>query len=202
MKVFHIRAFHMHAVMLSVVLASAALLGETLHPGQAGNDNIDLTAQLLLDPAAIRQELGADMDTGYVVAKITATPKTGEPMSIGPSDFVLISRKDGDRADAISPEQITSKSALVLKRDTTGRDFAHITTEPGFTGIAGIKKSETTNDDKTLLETLKAKMLPDRQTKTTVSGLVYFSFDIKKLKPKDLALTYKGRGGRLSIEFK
>jgi hypothetical protein len=192
----------MKAFALSLTLFTATLFAQTHHPGQAGNDNIDVTAQLLLDPTTVRQELGTDMEPGYIVAKITALPKTGDPMRIGPADFVLISRKDGDRADAMSPEQITSKSALVVRRDTNGRDFAHITTEPGFTGIAGIKKEESTKEDKALAATLKSKMLPDKETKTSVSGLVYFAFDAKKLKPKDLAITYKGPGGRLTIEFK
>jgi hypothetical protein len=185
-----------------LLLASVAFAAETKHPGQAGNDNIDLTATVLLDPSAVRQELGMDLEPGYVVVRVTAMPKVGDPMRIGPDDFVLLSRKNGERADAMAPEQITSRSALVVRRDRSGRDFAQQTNEPGFVGVAGLKKGESSANDAKLLAALKAKALPDKETKEQISGLIYFSFDASKLKTKDLALIYKGRGGRLTIEFK
>lgn len=192
----------MKALTILVPFIAVTLAADVKHPGQAGNDNIDLTATVILDAAAIQQELGASLGPGYVVARVKAMPKTGDPMRIGPDDFVLISRKNGDRADALSPELITSRSALTLQRDKRSRDWGQQWNQPGFTGTGTLKQEKAGPDDAPLLAALKAKMLPDKDTKEAVEGLVYFSFDSTKLKTKDVALIYKGKGGHLTIEFK
>jgi hypothetical protein len=172
-------------------------------PGQAGNDNIDLTGTLMLDPAEIRQAVGSDLGPGVVVARVKASNKTGEAMRIGPDDFTLVSRKDGDRSDALAPGQLAGGSALIVKRDHAGRDWAQQSNQPGFTGVAGMSKADKPKDE-ALLAALKSKELPDQETKAndSVEGLVYFSMEGAKLKSKDMALIYKGPGGRLSMEFK
>jgi hypothetical protein len=50
------------------------------------------------------------------------------------------------------------------------------------------------------LGALTAKILPDKETKTPMEGLLYFSIN-GKLKPKDVALQYKGDAGKLTMEF-
>ena len=192
----------MMALPILVLLIAASLAAQTKHPGQAGNDNIDLTAIVILDAAAIQQELGASLGPGYVAARVKAMPKTGEPMRIGPDDFVLVSRKNGDRADAISPALITSRSALTMRRDKGSREWGQQWNQPGFTGVGTLKQEQAGADDASLLAALKSKMLPDKETKEALEGLVYFSFDSTKMKTKDVALIYKGVGGRLTIEFK
>src|SRR5258708_28164883 len=172
-------------------------------PGQAGNDNIELTGTLLIDPAQIRDAVGSDLGPGIVVARVKASNKTGDPMRIGPDDFSLLSRKDGDRGDALAPAELAGGSALIVKRDKAARGWAQITNQPGFTGVGGMTKSDKPVDE-ALLATLKSKEMPDQETKSngSVEGLLYFSMESAKLKLKDLALTYKGAGGRLSMEFK
>ena len=172
-------------------------------PGQAGNDNIELTGTLLIDPAQIRDAVGSDLGPGIVVARVKASNKTGDPMRIGPDDFSLLSRKDGDRGDALAPAELAGGSALILKRDKAARGWAQITNQPGFTGVGGMSKSDKPVDE-ALLAALKSKQMPDQETKPneSVEGLLYFSMETAKLKLKDLALTYKGAGGRLSMEFK
>jgi hypothetical protein len=169
---------------------------------EAGNDNADFIATVYLDAGDIHDALGADMPPGYVVARVKAKVKTGEAVRLSPDDFVLVSRKNGDRADAIAPSQIMSTSALTLRRDTRGRDWAQQTNEPGFVGVGSIKKSEGTKEDTALLATLREKQFPDKDTKDTLEGLVYFSLDVSKLRAKDLALIYKGKAGRVSVDVK
>ncbi len=188
--------------IVSFFIAPFALANDVKHPGQAGNDNIDLTGTVL-DATEVHDQIGADMPAGFVVMKVKALPKIGEPMRISPDDFVLVSRKNGDRAEAMAPAMITTHSALTLKRDTRGRDWAQQTNQPGFVGVGSIRQdgAETKQDD-ALLAALKAKELPDQDTKQAIEGLLYFSLDASKLKTKDLALVYKGPGGHLTIEFK
>jgi hypothetical protein len=172
-------------------------------PGQAGNDNIELTATLLIDPAQIHDAVGSDLGPGIVVARVKANNKTGDPMRIGPADFSLLSRKDGDRGEALAPGELAGGSALIVKRDTAARGWAHITNQPGYTGVSGMSKADKPVDE-ALLATLKSKQMPDQETKPngSVEGLLYFSMESAKLKLKDLALTYRGPGGHLSMEFK
>jgi hypothetical protein len=186
---------------LSTMTARAA--DKKAFPGQAGNDNIELTGTLLIDAAQIRDAVGSELGPGIVVARVKASNKTGEPMRIGPGDFSLLSRKDGDRGDALAPAELAGGSALIVKRDTAARGWAHITNQPGFTGVGGMSKADKPVDE-ALLAALKSKEMPDQETKPngSVEGLLYFSMESAKVKLKDLSLTYKGTGGRLSMEFK
>ena len=85
-------------IWLFVLVAGMALgADKRLLPGQAGNDNIELTGTLMIDPAEIRQAVGSELGAGIIVARVKASNKTGEPMRIGPDDFVLISRKDAKK---------------------------------------------------------------------------------------------------------
>jgi len=54
--------------------------------------------------------------------------------------------------------------------------------------------------DNPLLEILKAKQLPDKETLDPQEGLLYFPIE-GKIKPKDLAVIYKGPAGKLVMEF-
>jgi len=191
------------ATLVILCALSATAADKKAFPGQAGNDNIELTGTLLIDPAQIRDAVGSDLGPGIIVARVKASNKTGEPMRIGPDDFALLSHKDGDRGDALAPAELAGGSALIVKRDTAPRGWAHITNQPGFTGVGGMSKADKPVDQ-ALLAALKSKEMPDQETKPngSVEGLLYFSMESAKLKLKDLALTYKGAGGHLSMEFK
>jgi len=196
--------FALFAIMSVVSVAGAAFAGDKkAFPGQAGNDNIELTATVMTDAAEIRQAIGSDLPPGVVVMRVKATNKTGEAMRIGPADFTVVSRKDGDRADAAAPGELAGGSALIVKRDHAGRDWAQQTNQPGFTGVEGMSKTDKPKDD-VLLAALKAKEFPDLETKPngSLEGLMYFSMEKPKAKSKDLALLYKGPGGHLTMEFK
>jgi hypothetical protein len=188
-------------VFLFVLAAVAA--DKKAFLGQAGNDNIELAGTLIMSSADIQQAVGSDLGPGIVVARVKASNKTGDPLRIGPDDFTLVSRKDGDRGGALAPGQLAGGSALIVKRDHAGRDWAQQTNQPGFTGVGGMTKTDKPVDT-TLLETLKTKELPDQETKSngSIEGLVYFSLDSAKLKSKDVALIYQGPGGHLTMEFK
>ena len=189
--------------MIAGLAAIPALADKKFFPGQAGNDNIELTASVMIDPAEIQQAVGSDLGPGIVVMRVKATNKTGDPMRVGPADFVAISRKDGDRGDALAPGQLAGGSTLVVKRDRSGRDYAQQSNQPGFTGVQGVSKADKPMDTE-LLATLKSKELPDQEAKPggSLEGLVYFSLETRKLRTKDVSLLYKGPAGRLTIDFK
>jgi len=192
-------------------------------PGQAGNDDIELVGSVIIDPGEIRQALGADIGSGYVVVRMKATPKTEKPLRISPDDFTIISGKDGQRSEALSPGQIAGRGVLVVKAapnqpggygTTTngpiwggvgvGRAPANRTGAGNSAGAdAGVESksdNETKAKDNPLLDILKAKQLPDKETLEPQEGLLYFPIE-GKVKPKDLRVIYKGAAGKLVMEF-
>jgi hypothetical protein len=52
-----------------------------------------------------------------------------------------------------------------------------------------------------LIAALNQKMMPDKETKDPVSGLLYFPLEGKKIKLKDIELIYKGPAGRMIVSF-
>lgn len=168
----------------------------------AGNDNVEVEATLWMEPSAITAEVGAPLEDGTILARVKWSNKTGNPLHVGPADFVLISRRNGERAEALAPGQIAGGSALIVTRDRSARLIGSLQNEQGIAGVKGMSKTDQPLNNE-LLTTLKAKELPDRDAnKDSVEGLVYFSMDSKKLKLKDLSLLYKGSGGRLTLDFK
>jgi hypothetical protein len=195
------RAIFAFAVFVLFINVSAAPNVRPPAEAHGSTDTVDVAATLLLESFDMRDALGADLDAGYVIVRVKVSPKS-DPLQISPDDFTLLSRKNGDRADALAPAQIVSKSALTVRRDTAGREWAQQTNQPGFKGIAGIKRDTSGKDDSALLEALKAKILAEGESKDPRQGLLYFALDASKLKAKDLTLLYKGAGGRITIDFK
>ena len=193
---------NMKSLAILFVFAGVLAADQKYFPGQAGNDNIELRAEVMLDPAQIKTEVGAELGPGIVVMKVTATNKTGETMRVNPADFTVVNRKDGDRADALAPGQLAGGMALILKTDHAGREWAQQTNKPGYLGVSGQKNDKPR--DEALLASLTTKQLPDQELKPnqSSSGLLYFSMENKKLKTKDVSLLYKGPGGHLGVDFK
>lgn len=191
-------------------------------PGQAGNDDIELAGSVIVNPVEIKQALGADIGPGYVLVRMKVTPKTEKPIRISPDDFTMISSKDGQRSEALSPGQIAGRGVLVVKpAPNQPGGYGTTTNGPiwGGVGVPGLGSrkgagnsagadggvdskadNESKEKDNPLLAILKAKQLPDKETLEPQEGLLYFPID-GKIKPKDLRVLYKGPAGRLDMEF-
>lgn len=210
-----------YALLLAIPLALAG--DKKPLPGQAGNDDIEMTASVIVDRGEVKQAVGADLGAGYVIVHIKVTPKTEKPLRISPDDFTIISRKDGQRSQALSPGQIAGKGELVVKATEGPGGFGTMTNGPIWGGVTGAPRrlggaptgggnssgpdrvdSAANNGgkdaDNPLLKALQAKELPDKETLEPQEGLLYFPID-GKIKPKDLAVIYKGPAGKLVMEF-
>lgn len=202
-----------------LTLIATAFAGEPKPlPGQAGNDNIELVGSVIIDRDEIEHTLGADLGAGYVVARMKVTPKTDKPLPISADDFTMISGKDGQRCQALDAGQIAGKGALIVKASPTQPGgFGTRVNGPIWGGVSGgsAKPAPSTTDaephaesnkdakdqkDSPLLTALKAKVLPDTESKEPVEGLLYFQID-GKVKPKDLRIIYQGPAGKLIMEF-
>jgi hypothetical protein len=180
-------------------------------PGQAGNDDVDLEGSVILTHDEVTSAVGSDIGEGYVVARMKVTPKGSTPLRVGPDDFTMISRKDGQRSTALAPSEIAGKGQMVVKHGTAdgsksswgvGGMGAGVGSSPGTVQRDVIKGTQMDDNAKEspALGALTAKVLPDKETKTPVEGLLYFSIS-GKLKPKDVAIVYKGAAGKLIMEF-
>jgi hypothetical protein len=199
-------------VLLGVIAGLASFGGERKQlPGQAGNDELDLEGSVILTHDEVTAAIGSDIGEGYVVVRMKVIPKGEKPIRIGPDDFSMLSRKDGQRSTALAPSEIAGKGALVVKRgDSDGHKggvFAGglgggLGSSPGTVQRDVIKGTQIDDNakEKPGLAALTEKILPDKETKTPIEGLLYFSIS-GKLKPKDVALQYKGAAGRLTMEF-
>ena len=212
----------MKSVLIVAAISTLAFAGPRKPlPGQAGNDDVELTASPIIDRDAITQALGADIGAGYVIFRVKVTPKTDKPLRIGPDDFTMICRKDGERSEALEPGQIAGKGVLVVKAaaeqpgglgtDTNGPLWGGVINRSGSRagsksgdsskGASSTANNESDAKDNPLLQVLKDKILPDKESLQPLEGLLYFPLDAKKVKEKDLAIIYKGQAGRLEMEF-
>jgi hypothetical protein len=180
-------------------------------PGQAGNDDIDLEGSVILGHDEVTSVVGGDIGEGYVVVRMKVIPKGDKPLRVGPDDFTMISRKDGQRSTALAPSEIAGKGALIVKRGTAdggktglyaGGIGGGLGSSPGTVQRDVIKGTQIDDNAKEnpALASLTEKVLPDKETKTPIEGLLYFSIN-GKLKPKDVGLVYKGPAGKLIMEF-
>jgi hypothetical protein len=188
--------------ILSLLLALPTIAADIKSlPNQAGNGNIDLAGTVILDPKEIQQVLGVPMEAGYVVVKIKVSPRTLQAIRISADDFSLISRKDGERSQALVPSQIGGGATFILKSRTSYSGSPGVSnTAVAVTANEGAKAPEKA-EDSSLVKILESKMLPDKETKEPVEGLLYFLLEGKD-KAKDLGLLYKGPAGRLAMDFK
>lgn len=205
-------------VLLALIAAALAAPADDIKqlPGQAGNEGIDLTASVIVDRLQIQQALGADLGPGYIVVRMKARPKGEQPLRIGPDDFTMISRKDGQRSSAMDPAEIAGSGGTLVVRSAVAAGSGPVSQNRTNVGIGGIgignagrpnpgldtktEPGKTDSKDSPLLTALKEKALPDQEAKEPLEGLLYFPLE-GKIKPKDIAVVYKGSAGKLIVEF-
>ncbi len=184
-------------ILLAITISAAFAADIKSLPNQAGNGNIDLAGTVYVDSKDIQQVLGTTLDPGYIVVRIKVEPRMLQAIRISADDFTLVSRKDGERSDALEPSEIEAPANLVLRSKTTHDGSAGVSSTAVSVAPADIKKPP----EKVPVKLLESKMLKDTETKDPVEGLLYFLLEGKN-KPKDLGLLYKGPAGHLAMDFK
>lgn len=192
----------------------------------AGNLKVSVQAVAYTTKEEIKQVLGSDLGGNIIVVEITITPKAAEPMKIFGDDFLLRSYKDGQKSGPFAPSQIAGKGGLALA--SVGVSGGGMMSEPtggpswgglgggmpnrmpgngggiGNAGAATVNEATVKDDAKEkanpLLQILKQKGLPEKETAGPLKGLLYFPLEGKH-KAKDMALVYQGAGGKLILEF-
>jgi len=200
---------------VAAILSACAMLAadKKLPIEEASNELVDISA-VPLDKDQIRQELGSDLEPGFVVVRVKFRPVSDKPLQISLDDFLLVSAKDGERSEAFAPSQIAGNTSLMVTPQ--GAKTGSGRPRPSF-GIGGLyggvgnattqtptdSKVEAKHSDKDnpLLAALTDKVLPEKEVNEPISGLLYFQMN-EKLKTKDMEFHYKGPGGRLTFRFR
>jgi len=193
------------------LLAPAEAADKKLPIELSSNELVEISATVTLDKDQIKQELGSDFGGDIVLVRVTVRPVSDKPIKVSLDDFLLVSGKDGQRAQPYTPSQIAGTDVLVVTRTEPkqkggfGVGLGGIMSGVGPGGADNTKtetKAEKGDSDKPnpLLAALKEKVLPEKDITEPISGFLYFQV-VGKVKPKDLELHYKGPGGRLALRF-
>jgi hypothetical protein len=187
----------------------------------AENGSVEITATAFADRESVKQVLGSELGGHYIVVEVRLTPKDAAKVSIHLDYFTLRTDKDGERTTPFAPSQIAGRGALVVSTGSAsggGTVMAGAGGPPGMDpygglgggmigggGSAGATEARATmrsgSKDKAdpMLEVLKEKILPEKETEAPVSGLLYFPMEKQKL--KDLELIYTTPEGKLHLRF-
>ncbi len=211
-------------VCLACVFAWGASAAERKPPsGRAATGDVEVTATVYADKQTVTQAVGNDLGGYFIVVQARVEPKGGRKLAVHRDDFLLRSDKDGQKCQPFAPSQIAGRGALVItEKGGTGMMAEQggpvwggypvgmprrLGGESVSMGGAPQTSAEATADsgskekDNPLLQVLKDKALPEKETAEPVSGLLYFSLEGKH-KPKDLELIYQGPGGKAAIRFR
>ena len=220
-------SFPVISFLAVLMLASPAGFGsnkKVISPEtSAGNEEIDLVATIYMTEEDATKALGMDPGPEIAILKVRIIPKTDKPVQVAADDFILLAHNDGERTKPFTPYEIAGQGALIVSTATDQKQSKKdkTSTTGGLGGIMlggggggngmaspGNPTPKTINtkvDDKApgnpkLLEALKAKQLPDKETNEPLEGLLYFRLSGKH-KLKDMAVLYRGPAGKLNLDF-
>jgi hypothetical protein len=218
----------MRVFLAVLIFAFAATADKPVALVNIEDENLALEASAHIDKAAVTAVLGQDPGMELIVVQVKLAPRGDTKVKVDFDDFTLISRKDGQKSQPLAPSQIAGSGALVVIPGQTGGGGGGIGNPnrgpiwggvPGTGGrprrmggeqengsVAGPTGAQASidNSSKTsqtpLLELLRQKALPQKETNEPVTGLLYFFLEGKH-KLKQLELMYKGPSGRLMLDF-
>lgn len=207
------RAFVFPAAVLFCAVSLFAARKVVSPSTSAANDKVEIHATLTLSEPEIAQKLGMDPGKGIVLLHVRIESTSDKPIEVSPDDFILLAHDDGERSKPFEPAEIAGRGAMVL---TEKGGIQHTGGLAGFGGIIGgggmspgdpknttvsTKMNSKDQGNAKLLQILKKKELPRKDTADAVEGYLYFSLNGKH-KLKNMAVLYRGPAGWLNLEFK
>lgn len=206
------------------MLLAAPLLCAPADPVFRGsNENLQIEAKVYNGKEAVKSLVGSDLDGFICIVELKVIPLTEKPIPIRKDDFTLHSDKDGQKSTPFAPSQVAGQGAMVIKQRSNGYGILGDSNGPVYGGMGGpmgrgpgsggavgnsgatqisneVSMDKGDNKKLPLLDLLKEKQLPDKDTSDPISGLLYFPLEGKH-KTKDLEVTYKGSAGKVTVHF-
>jgi hypothetical protein len=221
-------AFRCGYFFLMLVLPLAGAEKKTAASASGSDEILVLEATAMIDKDVVAARLGQDPGMNLVLVEVKLAPRADNKVKVWLDDFTLLSSKDGEKSQPLSPSQIAGTGALIVSQAEGSRPrvgFGGGQNRPVYGGTPGTgsrprrvggedeatskasegetKATAKAGEPETqnpLLALLKARMLPEVETNAAVSGLLYFVLEGKQ-KLKDLTLLYKSPAGRMILEF-
>ena len=217
------------------LLAAASLFGaakKTVAEAKGENQDLALTVTLYIDPAGVKDLLGAELGH-FIVASVKVEPKSGREILMDRDDFLLRTDLDGEKTKPMAPSQIAGRGALIVTH--TQAKSPRITGGMGGGGYPGGYppggyppggypgngppvmsggsggEGDTGDTKVTVRNPALDKENPLEQTlktkelpqvKTGQPVSGLLYFAMEKQKMKDLELIYGARENRISLRFK
>ncbi|HYZ85569.1 MAG TPA: hypothetical protein VE621_14255 [Bryobacteraceae bacterium] len=220
-------AFKFSFASLALLFTAGTVIAGPAKPATAngGNAAVDVTARAITSKEEVAKELGSNPDFTLVLVDVRVRPRDEKnKLRIDRDDFTLVSARDGQRSQPLDPSQIAGKGAVRITQTEGGAVATENRGGPVWGGIGGrptrmggnggaigntaggnttvSAEADKNSPESPLLAKLKEKVLRNGETSDAVSGMLYFLFDGKPPRGKDLTLIYKGAGGgRLLLEF-
>lgn len=196
-----------------------------VEPARAADDRIDLRGTVANTRELVTSLLGVDPGADVIVVDLEVRPKIDAGITISRDDFILISRKDGQRSPALHPSQIAGSGALMVQSTEQGASGGMLGRPrpvwggiPGTSGrprrlgddndVSSVTQAETKSTvadskeegDSPVMAALRKKELPLGKITEPVHGFLYYVLEGKH-KVKDLDLIYKAHDGQLILDF-
>lgn len=215
-------------MMAGVSLFALALSGadKKVEAVKAGNEAVEARGFAVLGKEAVQAALGVDPGAEVIAIEVEIRPRTEDGVVITRDDFILISRKDGQRSPAMHPSQIAGPGALRVSSTAQGASGGMLgnrrgpiwggmpgtDTRPqrigGDNDVSSVTQAETKSEiadkkeaeENPVLAALRKKELAQGKTAEPVKGYLYYIFEGKH-KLKDLELMYKTPQGTLMLDF-
>jgi hypothetical protein len=210
----------LRSIPILFAIGAVAFAGDSLVRGS--NESVEVQAKVYYGKEAVKGLIGSDLDGFICIVEVKILPLTDKAIAINKDDFSLRSDRDGQKSPPFAPSQIAGQGAMIVKSRPNGYGILGDSNGPTYGGMGGLGRgpgsggavgngtaTTTTNEismDKgdakkqPLLDLLKERQLPDKETADPVSGLLYFPLEGKH-KTKDLELLYKGPGGKVAVHF-
>lgn len=213
------------AILLLFAMVLAGADKKVVPPARAGNDDVDISGTAILTREDATRALGVDPGMDLVLVDIHVQPKSDAKITLSRDDFTMISRRDGQKTQAMHPSQIAGSGVMIVSSTAQGASGGMVGQRrgpiwggmPGTGGrprrmggdndVSSVSEAETrtqsgdTKDkDSALLAAMKQKELPQGEISEETSGLLYFVFEGKH-KLKDFELLCKTRSGTLTLDF-
>jgi hypothetical protein len=180
----------------------------------ASNEQVDIVATISMTRDEVTRKLGADAGEGVVLLDVRVTPKTDKPMLVDPDNFILLAHDDGERSEPFDPAELAGRGAMIVAAKPA--NVKKSSSMVGFGGIVGggggaspgnpketamtTKMDEKSQGNDKLLEALKARQFPMKESIEPVQGFLYFPLTGKH-KLKNMELLYRGSAGKLNLDF-
>ena len=106
--------------------------------GEAGDEWVEMKADIFLALDEVHTAVGADVPPGIAVVKVSIKPRGNETLRLRSDDFQLLSYKDGQKSEPYTPSQIASNSTIQLRPGQTHSiGVIPVSTGPVWGGMGG-----------------------------------------------------------------